>query len=584
MAKMRPFMQASSCRNFTREVSAAAIALYAALGHVAQAAETAIPPKTEVGPYSHACRAPLIPAGELAGRPPLFDDLGALTYPVTTTSAEAQNYFDQGLRLSYAFNHAEARRAFQEAQRLDPTCAMCFWGEALVLGPNINAPMEASANEPALAALAKAKIATTGAKEKEQGLVAALSARYSDAPGAERAILDTAYADAMGKLVEKYPQDLEIAVLYAEALMDLSPWDYWEAGGARPKGRTAEIVATLERVLAGYPDHPGAIHLYIHTVEASTNPQRAERHAVRLGALMPGAGHIVHMPSHIYYRIGRYQDALASNKAAVAADERYIDRVKGQSLYTAMYYPHNVHFLMAAAQMSGDGQAALAAADKLAKLVPDEAARTIPLAQPIKAAPYFAHVLFGTTDTTLALAKPDGIPYVEAMWHYARGIAYVRQGDLAAAEAEAGSIGHLARTSDFAALEAVAIPSVPVLDLAREVLLGRIVQRKGDLGAAIGHFQRATELQDGLPYMEPPYWYYPVRQSLGALLLQAGRATDAEAAFRAVLKQTPSNGWALFGLAETLRARGDREAAAEVEARLGKAWAGDPAQLDLGRL
>jgi len=587
MARIDPVMRASSCCSLACAVSAAAVAivLCAALGQVAQGAETANPPKTEVGPYSHACRAPLIPAGELAGRPPLFDDLGALTYPITTTSAEAQDYFDQGLRLSFAFNHAEARRAFQEAQRLDPTCAMCFWGEALVLGPNINAPMEASANAPALAAIARAKaVAATGAKEKERDLVAALSTRYSASPGAERAALDKAYADAMGALVQKYPQDLGIAVLYAEALMDLSPWDYWEAGGARPKGRTAEIVATLERVLKGYPDHPGAIHLYIHTIEASTTPERAERHAERLAALMPGAGHIVHMPSHIYYRIGRYRDALAANKAAVAADERYIDRVKGRSLYTAMYYPHNVHFLMAAAQMSGDGRAALAAADKLAKLVPDEAARTIPWAQPIKAAPYFAHVLFGTVDTTLALAKPEGIPYVEAMWHYARGIAHVRQGDLAAAEAEAGSIGHLARTSDFSALEAMAIPSVPVLDLAREVLLGRIVQARGDLGAAIRRFQRATEIQDGLAYMEPPYWYYPVRQSLGAVLLQAGRVDDAEAAFRAVLKQSPSNGWALFGLAENLRARGDGDAAAEVEARLGKAWAGDRAQLDLGRL
>jgi tetratricopeptide (TPR) repeat protein len=561
------------------------LALAAIVGVCVIACAVRADTKTEVGPYGQKDGTTMIPAGELAGDPPLFEDLGTLTYPVTTSSLEAQAYFDQGLRLAYAFNHAEARRAFQKAQRLDPTCAMCYWGEALVLGPNINMPMEASANAPALAALVKARAVAAGAREKERDLVAALSARYSDAPGAERTALDRAYAQAMGGLVVKYPQDLEIAVLYAEALMDLSPWDYWEAGGARPKSKTAEIVATLERVLKGYPDHLGAIHLYIHMVEASTTPQRAERFADRLAALMPGAGHVVHMPSHIYYRLGRYKDALAANKAAVALDESYIERVKGQSPYTAMYYPHNVHFLMAAAQMSGDGKTALAAAEKLASLVPDEAARTIPLAQPIKAAPYFVHALFGTPETMLALAKPgDGMPYVEAMWHYARGIAYVGKGDLAAARVEAGAIESLVKSGDFSALEAVAIPTRPVLDLAREALLGRIAQAEGELDRAIGHFQHAAELQDGLAYMEPPYWYYPVRQTLGALQLGAGHTEESLASFRSVLKKTPSNAWALFGLAAALRARGDAEGAAEAEAQFREAWAGDRDAIDLARL
>jgi tetratricopeptide (TPR) repeat protein len=589
MVKIASFVRAGSRRSHVAAASALVLAI-AAVGvahpNPLQAAETSTERKTEVGAYGHACRHdPLIPAGELHGPAPLFDDLGSHTYPVTTTSAEAQRYFDQGLRLAYAFNHPEARRAFQEAQRLDPACALCFWGEALVLGPNINAPMDPSAVEPALAALAQAKAVASRATEKERDLIEALSTRYSASPGAERTVLDKAYADAMGALAQKYPQDLEIAVLTAEALMDISPWDYWEAGGARPKGKTAEIVVTLERVLRGYPDHPGAIHLYIHTVEASTTPERAERHADRLAALMPGAGHIVHMPSHIFYRVGRYKDALRSNKSAVAVDERYIDRVKGQSLYTAMYYPHNVHFLMAAAQMSGDGPTALAAAEKLAKLVPDAAARAVAVAQPIKAAPFFAHVLFGTDESTLSLAKPgEGLPYVEAMWRYARGMAQVRKGDLAAARAEADSIAALARTGDFSALEAMAIPSVPVLDLAQEVLLGRIAQASGDLAGAIGHLQRAAELQDGLAYMEPPYWYFPVRQSLGALLLQTGRLEEAEAAFRAALKQSPNNGWALFGLARTLRAKGDEKSASEAEARFDMTWEGDRNQLDLARL
>jgi tetratricopeptide (TPR) repeat protein len=538
--------------------------------------------KTEVGAYGHQGQDPLVPAGELIGPAPLLDHLGALTYKITTKNPEAQLYFDQGLRLSYAFNHQEARRAFQAAERLDPACALCFWGEALVLGPNINAPMDPAANEAALEALARAKAAAQGASGKERDLIEALSTRYSDQPGAERAELDKAYADAMGALSAKYPDDLEIAVLHAEALMDLSPWDYWEAGGTKPKNRTADILATLERVLAENPDHPGAIHLYIHAVEASAAPERAEPYAERLAAQMPGAGHIVHMPSHIYYRVGRYRDALEANKQAVATDERYIGRIKGQSLYTAMYYPHNVHFLMASAQMSGDGPTAIAAADKLAKLISDETARTVVLAQPIKAAPYFAHVQFGTPDSMLALEKPGkGIPYVEAMWHYARAIGFVEKNDLAAAEAEADLIAGLSLTSDFSALEAMAIPSVPVLDLAHEVVLGRIAQKKGEVDGAIGHFERAAALQDGLAYMEPPYWYYPVRQSLGALLLQAGREAEAEAAFRAALKKSPNNGFALFGLAKALAARGDIKAAKEVEARFTKAWAGSSARPDL---
>jgi tetratricopeptide (TPR) repeat protein len=540
--------------------------------------------KTEVGPYGVKGHEPLIPAGELKGPAPRFDNLGTLTYPVTTKSAAAQSYFDQGLRLSYAFNHPEARRAFQEAQQIDPACAMCFWGEALVLGPNINAPMEPSANEPALAAIARAKALAGNATQKERDLIEALSARYSSAPGAERAALDRSYADAMGALAAKYPEDLDIAILYAEALMDLTPWDYWEAGGTKPKNRAEEIVATLERVLAKNPDHPGAIHLYIHAVEASARPERAEPYANRLGKLMPGAGHMVHMPSHIYYRVGRYRDALAANREAVAVDEAYIGEVKGQSLYTSMYYPHNAHFLMAAAQMSGDGSAAIAAADKLARLVTDDIARNVALAQPIKAALYFAHIQFSTPETVLALEKPgEGLPYVEAMWRYARGIALVRKGDLAAAEGEADRIKDLARKGDFTALEEALVPAVPVLDLAREVVLGRIAQARGDLERAIGHFEHAAELQDGLTYMEPPYWYYPVRQSLGALLLQAGRNEAAEAAFRAALKQAPNNGWALFGLAETLRAKGDAKGAAEVTARFEKAWAGERAQLDVTR-
>ena len=296
-----------------------------------------------------------------------FSNLGVLSVPVTTGNPTAQRYFDQGLRLAFGFNHAEARRAFRAAQRHDPACAMCYWGEAFVLGPNINAPMDAAAVEPAMAAVRAAEQRAAGASAREQALIAALATRYSDDPKAERAALDQAYAAAMREVAARSPQDDTIQVLHAEALMNLAPWDYWEAGGAKAKGKTDEILAALETVLARNPDHPGAIHYYIHMVEASDRPERALRYARRLTAAMPGAGHIVHMPFHIYYRVGDYKTALEANKAAVAVDEAYIAAAAPTGIYPAAYYPHNVHSLMASAQMAGDGKTAIAAAEKLAR-------------------------------------------------------------------------------------------------------------------------------------------------------------------------------------------------------------------------
>jgi tetratricopeptide (TPR) repeat protein len=280
-------------------------------------------PKTEVAPFHHNLHAAPTagPSAYDEAVPPLFDNLGRHSWKITTQNPEAQAYFDQGLRLAYGFNHGEARRAFRQAQRLDPSCATCFWGEALVLGPNINVPMDPAANAPALAALEHAQSLAKNAGDKEQALIAALAKRYSADPAAERAVLDKAWAEAIGEVARRFPDDSELAVFHAEAMMDTQPWDYWEDSGKRGKGHANEIVAELERAMAQNPDHPGAIHLYIHTVEASDRPERAQPGAERLAALIPGAGHIVHMPSHIYYRVGRYLDALDSNKAAVAVDE-----------------------------------------------------------------------------------------------------------------------------------------------------------------------------------------------------------------------------------------------------------------------
>ncbi len=523
-----------------------------------------------------------------AAAPPLWDDLGSLHYPITTASPQAQQYFDQGLRLTYGFNHAEARRAFHQAQQLDPACALCYWGEALVLGPNINAPMTADANPPALEALAKAQAAASGASAKEQALIAALAKRYSADPQAERPTLDRAFADAMVAVAAAYPDDQEIAVLTAEALMDTQPWDYWEYGengATTPKGRAGEMIPLLEAVLKANPDHPGAIHYYIHVVEASDAPERAEPYSDRLAALMPGAGHIVHMPSHIYYRIGRYIDSLKVNQDAVVVDEAFLAKAEDTAFYGGSYYPHNVHFVVVSAQMAGDAKTTIEAADKLAGVVPEEMLSTFAYAQPVVVAPYFAHAQYSEPDTVLALADPgDKHPYIKGMWHYARGVAAAAKGDATAAGAEAAAIDAIATKADLSFLIDNYIPGDKLLQIARHVVLARIAQQQGDPAKAVAEFEQAAALEDGMPYMEPPYWYYPVRQSLGAALLQAGRAEDAVAAFKASLKLAPNNGWAIYGLMEAQKKLGDAAGAKESEAALAKTWVGPRDLLDLSKL
>jgi tetratricopeptide (TPR) repeat protein len=518
--------------------------------------------------------------------PPLWAGLGSITYKITTANERAQAYFDQGLRLAYAFNHGEAQRAFRAAQKLDPDCAMCFWGEALVLGPNINLPMQEDAIAPAFAAAQKAKALAGKAGPREQALIAALAVRYGGDPKAARAQFDAAYAAEMAKVAAQFPDDDDIATLYAEAVMDLSPWNYWKPGGQEPNPQSTPIVPTLERVLARNPDHVGAIHLYIHAVEASDRPKRGEAYADRLRGAIPGAGHLVHMPSHIYYRVGRYLDALDDNKTAVKVDEKYLaDTQAPMGVYRLGYYPHNVHFVMASAQMAGDGQTVIAAAEKLRELIPDEAARGIAMVQPVKAAPYFAHALFSSPETIIALPDPgDTIPYVKAMWLYARGVALAARQDFAGAQTTADAIGTLERTADFKLLNDSGIPAQEVLRIARTMILARIAQVKGDTGTAIVQFEQAAALQDALPYTEPPYWYYPIRQSLAAALLQGGRFDEAEQQFQRALARAPANGWSYFGLAELYKARGNTAAAKEAEADLARTWVGDRSLLQISNL
>ncbi|WP_373922608.1 hypothetical protein [Pseudoduganella sp. SL102] len=510
-----------------------------------------------------------------AGMPPLYDNLGTLHMPVTTRQPKAQAYFDQGLRLTFAFNHAEAARAFRAARTIDPACAMCWWGEALVLGPNINAPMFPQAVEPAFAAAQAAAKLAPQARPVEQALIRAVARRYAAPPGADRAALDKASAAAMTDAARAFPNDDTVQVLFAEALMDLAPWDYWEAAGTRGKGRTAEMVDALERVLERNPRHPGAAHYYIHAVEASSHPEKALPSARLLAAQAPGAGHLVHMPSHIYYRVGLYREALQANVDAIAADDAYFGNAASDAVYKGAYYPHNIHFVLVSALMGGDGRTALDAAARLDRALPAGMVKEFAMMQPVKAAPYFAHVQFSSAETLLALPDPGNeLVLVKAMWHYARAVGHARQGAHAAANREIAALSALERTGDFAPVEAANVPARAIVRTARAVAAGRLADAQGKLPAAMAAYQEAVDVQDTLPYTEPPYWYYPVRQSLGAAQLRAGRLDAAEQTFRASLARTPSNGWALRGLVEVYRQRGDTAALAAAQQRFDTTWLG----------
>jgi len=535
---------------------------------------------TETAPFQ-----PVPPQPALGEAPVLYKDLGKLHFKVDTRNAKAQAFFDQGLILAFGFNHAEAQRAFREAQKLDPNCAMCFWGEALILGPNINVPMMPDANAPALAALAKAVELAPRASPRDRALIEALAKRYSADPKADRAELDKAYAAGMKAVASRYSKDDTVKVLYAESLMDTQPWDYWEAGGAKAKGNGADIVSTLEEVLHRNPRHPGAVHLYIHAMEASTNPERALPYANRLAGLVPGAGHLVHMPAHIYYRVGMYKESLAANKHAIAIDEHYFQTSPSDPLYKSAYYPHNIHFVMVSAMMGGDVATAISAAGKLDGAIPNEVAKMFGIMQPVKAAPYTTHAHFSDPDTILALPAPsDDLLLVKAMYHYARAIAFGRKKDAAAAKAEIEVLAKMERDGDFKPFADWQVPAKEIVQTARLVAMGRIADAAGDLEGAAKAYEDAIFIEDSLSYMEPPYWYYPVRQSLGSVRLRQGRLDDAEKAFRESLARVRNNGWALAGLAETYKRKGDAKAEAATRRALERTWFGDKAGPDVTKL
>jgi tetratricopeptide (TPR) repeat protein len=517
--------------------------------------------------------------------PRLYPDLGRLALRIETRSPQAQAYFNQGLRLAFGFNHAEAQRAFQAAQKLDPQCAMCFWGEALILGPNINVPMMPEAHAPAWAALQKAVALKARASDRNRALIEALETRYSSDPKADRPAHDARYADAMKAVAARFPSDDNLLALAAEAAMDTQPWDYWEAAGAKPKGRGAYIVETLETVLARSPNHPGAIHLYIHAMEASTQPEKALPAARRLAALTPGAGHLVHMPAHIYYRLGLYRESLVANQRAVRVDEAYFKTSPSDPIYKAAYYPHNLHFVMVSALMGGEAATALDAAARLDAAMPADVVRAFAIMQPIKGAPYAAHAVFSDAKTVLALpAPPEDLVVVRAMYHYARAVAQAAAKDFAGAEADIAALAKLDSSADFKPFEPWGVPAQAIVQTAQRVAQGRLADARGDLEGAAKAYESAIASEDTLSYTEPPYWYYPVRQSLASVRLRQGRLDDARDALRESLVRVRNNGWALAALAEVERRRGDAAAERTARAALSRAWFGAKAGPDLSRI
>ncbi len=500
----------------------------------------------------------------------LFENLGTLHHAMTTTSSRAQQYFDQGLRLVYAFNHEEALASFAEASRLDPDAPMPYWGLALSLGPNINAAMDSKAESRAVEAVQKATARLAHAAPGERAYVEALAVRYSVKKSATRKSKDEAYAKAMRRLAHDYPDDTDAAVLFAEALMVLRPWDYWRSDG-RPQPGTEEIVSTLEAALQHHPDHPGACHYYIHAVEASPEPQRGLPCATRLPSLMPGAGHLVHMPAHIDMRVGRYRDASERNASAATIDHEYLLRHPLEGNYASGYYAHNLHFLNASLVMEGrSAEAMQAARDLLGKISVDEIVKE-PSLEWYAPTVLVTMARFGQWGELIRQPPPPKeLRYTTAVWHYARGLAFAATTRFGSAEGELSnlrrSLKGLAR-----AKTAEAKISRTLLKVAERVLAGEIAARKGEFDAGIQAVREALQLEATVPYSEPPFWFQPVRHNLGAVLLLAGRAGEAESVYREDLRLNPENGWALHGLVHSLQAQ--RKDAAQETARLHTAWA-----------
>jgi len=516
----------------------------------------------------------------------LLEGLGDYSMPVTSEGPDVQRWFDQGLAMTYGFNHDAAERSFLKAAELDPDCAMCWWGASLVLGPHVNSKMDPASNAKAWDRLQRAQKAADDATDKEQAFIRALSARYAAEPPQDRRPLDEAYAAAMAELAAKYPDDLDVVTLHAESMMDLQPWDYWDATG-QPKGHTAEVVSQLESVMQRDPKHAGALHLYVHAVEASPDPARGVAAADTLRELLPGSGHLVHMPAHIYARVGRYHDAVLANQQAIGADDAYLAICKpGPGVYPLGYVPHNHHFLWFAATMEGASEIALAAAAATGQRTSDPDLMRAPgfdAMQNFALTPLYADVRFGRWQQVVETPKPaDDLPYMQAMWNYAQGMAAVRQGRIEDAKRFHEALVPATTNPDIEKMMAWDRYSlIGGVRIAERFVAAGLARAAKDHDAAIAALNAAVTIEDTLPYDEPPAWHWPSRQALGAVLLEAKKLAEAEKAYRDELQRNPENGWSLHGLAQALKAQGKKADAQEATERFTRAWSN--ADIDLSK-
>ena len=494
---------------------------------------------------------------------PLLKGLGNHSFKISSDIEGVQEYFDQGLIMAFAFNHAESVRSFKAAQRLDPNCAICFWGEALARGPNINVTSDGKAvmspenRKEAFKAFKIAESLKESASLKERDFIEALKTRYNGNPKTSRVDLDLNYAKSMEDLYKKYPDDNDAASLYAEALMITMPWNYWAEDG-NPKPDTVKVISTIERVLELDENHPLAIHLYIHAVEASSDPGRAEAAADRLGKLVPGAGHLVHMPSHIYWRVGRYKDASQANIEAAKVDEDYISQCNAQGFYPALYYPHNIHFLWAASTMEGKSELSIESALKVSNYVSEEQIRSVPFLEFFHTPPLLSYVRFGKWQEILVYKEPiKDFKYSRSIFHYAKSVAYAATGDIEKAKKHQKLITSFIDSSEVDLMVKAGHPTKQLIKIANNLALGSISMYQKDFLSAINDFEKAVLLQDNLPYTEPPFWYYPTRQTLGHVFLQSKKPHEAIKTFKKDLKDYPKNGWSYFGLHKAYEEIGD---------------------------
>lgn len=507
---------------------------------------------------------------------PIFAGLDVYQYKVTTKSKEAQKYFNQGFVLNYGFNHAEAARSFRQAIAEDPECAMCYWGLAYVLGPNYNAPMEVDVLPAAHEALQQARLVMHKASAKERALIEALAKRYPPSKDVDGTPYYEAYANAMREVMRTYPDDLDIAVMTAESLMNLHPWDLWQKNGdAQPW--TPEIVQIIEGALARNPTHPQAAHLYIHALEASPDPEKVLIAAKMLEDRVPGSGHLVHMPSHIYINTGHYHDGAMANERAVKIDSMYVESCHEAGIYPLAYYPHNWHFLAACSALEGRGERALQASKYMSDYVVDKELMYVPelmTLQHFYSIPWFIMVKFAMWDDILKEPAPDPeLKYPTAIWNYAQAMAYAAKGQY---DKAANAMKYVRDAAADPVMSEHRIFDIntfaEVLQIAENVIQGEIVRRQGHYDIAANFFAQAVEIEDKLLYTEPPDWFFSVRHHLGDALLAAGKYAEAEAVYRRDLEEWKNNGWALMGLYKSLEGQRKSAEAQAVLDEFKEAW------------